>query len=109
MIYPILLLLVAPYAYGTGIRHDPGEYATDEEANCWINGYDSGFAGKYDKDRATDCIEHDDNYNQMWAFGCEESLRTEAECGDLINSPVEIDDFEALKSATLPLIRWHIF
>jgi len=33
----------------------------------------------------------------MWAFGCEESQRTEKECGELINNPVEIEDYEALK------------
>ena len=32
----------------------------------------------------------------MWAYGCEDALRSEVECGDLINNPVEIEDFEAL-------------
>jgi hypothetical protein len=82
----------------TGIRHDSGDDATDEEHGCHIDGYDSGFAGKYDKDRARECIEHDDNYNQLWAYGCEDSLRTEEECGELINNPVEIEDYEALKT-----------
>lgn len=71
---------------------------TAEEADCWINGYDSGFAGKYDKDRARECVDQEDNYNKMWAFGCNESQRTEAECGELINNPVEIQDFEVLKA-----------
>jgi hypothetical protein len=97
VIYPILLLLVAPYAYGTGIRHDPDKYAKNEEANCWINSYDSGFAGKYDSERARECIEHGDYYNFTWSIGCEDSLLTEEECGELINNPVEIEDYEALK------------
>ncbi|MGH9979137.1 MAG: hypothetical protein ACRD8Z_25390 [Nitrososphaeraceae archaeon] len=59
-----------------------------------LDGYDSGFAGKYDKDRALGYIEHSDNYNQMWAMGREDSLRTEEECGELIKNPVEIEDFE---------------
>ena len=43
--------------------------ATEEGADCWVDGYDSGFAGKYDKDRAKECIEHDDYYNKLWAHG----------------------------------------
>jgi hypothetical protein len=92
---PILLLAAVPNVSATGIRHDSGDDATDEEHGCHIDGYDSGFAGKYDKDRARECIDHDDNYNKLWAYGCEDSLRTE--CGELINDPVEIEDYEALK------------
>jgi hypothetical protein len=44
--------------------------------------------GKYDRDRALECIEHSDNYNRMWTYGCEDARRTEEECGDLINNPV---------------------
>ena len=50
------------------------------------------------KTEARECIDHDDNYNWTWAIGCKDSLRTEEECGELINNPVEIEDFEALKS-----------
>lgn len=85
-------------AFASGVRLDSGDDATEEEHDCWINGYDSGFAGKYDSDRARECIEHNDNYNQMWAYGCEDALRSEGECGGLINNPVEIEDFEALKA-----------
>jgi hypothetical protein len=34
----------------------------------------------------------------MWAYGCEDSLRTEEECGQQINNPIEIEEYEALKS-----------
>jgi hypothetical protein len=98
-IIPLLLVTATiTNAYASGIRYDSGDDATDEEHYCHINGYDSGFAGKYDKDRARECIEHGDNYNQLWAFGCKDSLRTEEKCGELINNPVEIDDFGPLKS-----------
>ncbi|MGH9987195.1 MAG: hypothetical protein ACRD8W_24880 [Nitrososphaeraceae archaeon] len=92
---PVLMLIVSNVS-ATGIRGDSDEDATDEEHNCWVNGYDSGFAGKYDSDRARECIEHDDSYNRTWTIGCEDSFRTEEECGELINNPVEIEDFEAL-------------
>ena len=29
--------------------------STNEGADCWVDGYDAGFAGKYDKDRADEC------------------------------------------------------
>ena len=46
-------LLVLPVnVFATGIRYDTGEDATAEESHCWVDGYDSGFAGKYDEDRA---------------------------------------------------------
>ncbi|MGH9987477.1 MAG: hypothetical protein ACRD8W_26330, partial [Nitrososphaeraceae archaeon] len=93
-----LLISSVSNVSATGIRHDSGDDATDEEHGCHIDGYDSGFAGKYDSDRARECVEHDDNYNQLWAYGCEDSLRTEEECGELINNPVEIEDYEALKT-----------
>jgi len=93
------MLIVATTAsvFATGIRYDSAEGSTVEEADCWVNGYDSGFAGKYDKDRAKECIDHDDNYNETWAIGCKDSLRTEKECGELINNPVEIEDYKTLK------------
>jgi hypothetical protein len=46
---PIFLLLV-PNVYASGIRYDSDEGATAEESRCWVDGYDSGFAGKYDKE-----------------------------------------------------------
>jgi hypothetical protein len=94
---PLLFLLLIPNVYATGIRYDSDEDANAEEASCWVNGYDSGFAGMYDRDRARECIEDgDDAYNRTWSIGCKDSLRTEEECGELINNPVEIDDFEVL-------------
>lgn len=94
---PVLMLTAIPNVSATGIRHDPGDDATEEESECFVNGYDSGFAGKYDKDRAKECIEHSNQYNEMWSVGCEHSLRTESECAELINNPVEIEDYKELK------------
>jgi hypothetical protein len=94
----ILITIPISNVFATGIRGDSGDDATLEESKCWVNGYDSGFAGKYDNQRARDCINEDNNYNKTWTIGCEDSTRTEAECGVLINNPVEIQDYEALKS-----------
>ncbi len=97
VVLALLMMIPISSVSATGVRHDSGDDATAEEHECWINGYDSGFAGKYDKDRARECIEHSDNYNKMWTDGCQSAaLRTEEECGELINNPVEIEDYEAL-------------
>ena len=47
--------------------------------------------------RARECIDHDDNYNQMWTYACESAPRTEQQCIEIMNNPVEIEDFEALQ------------
>ena len=38
------------------------------------------------------------NYRWTWDIGCKDSTRTEAECNELINNPVEIEGFDALAS-----------
>ena len=48
---------------------------------CWVDGYDAGFAGKYDKDRANECADiPGDQYNASWSYGCIDSGLTEADC-----------------------------
>ena len=85
---PIFLLLV-PNVYASGIRGDVDEGTTIGESICWVNGYDSGFAGKFDKDRSDECGEfHENYYSKMWDMGCEDSLRTEEECIEIRNNPV---------------------
>ena len=97
LIIPVLMLTAIPNVSATGIRSDSGDDVTIGESICWVNGYDSGFAGKYDKDRAKECVELGDTYNKMWYMGCEDSTRTDQECDELINNPVEIKHFRALK------------
>jgi hypothetical protein len=56
---------------------------TDEEADCCVDRYDAGFAGKYDKDRAKECIENGgDSYNESWGYACRDGGYTEDECAD---------------------------
>ena len=71
---------------------------------CWVDGYDAGFAGVYDKDRANECNNIlGDQYNRSWPYGCIDSGLTEGECNDIKNDP---DDNV---KPTLPLILpvWH--
>ena len=85
-------------AFAGGPRLDNYSDSTKEGADCWVDGYDSGFAGKYDKDRADECAnEKYDEYNAAWPNACRDGGHTEEECNDFKNNPVEIEDFEALE------------
>ena len=100
-IIPLLIVASVSNVYASGPRldYDEGYEDVPGAPECWIDGYDAGFAGKYDQDRANECADiPGDQYNASWGYGCEDSHRTEKECGDLIDNPVEIEDFEALKS-----------
>lgn len=43
-----------------GPKLDWPEDSTSEGKDCWVDGYDAGFAVKYDKDRADRCALEDD-------------------------------------------------
>ena len=57
--------------YASGPRLDYSNDDTEEGAYCWVDGFDAGFAGKYDKNRAKECLENgQDEYNASWGFAC---------------------------------------
>jgi hypothetical protein len=95
------------FAGGPRLDYPEDGEASQESNDCWIDGYDSGFAGKFDKDRNDECQEEEDNYyNFGWAVGCEDghhnTTRTTTgrsvwECIKIMNNPVEIEDYEALE------------
>jgi hypothetical protein len=70
--------------YAGGPRDDyPGD-ATDDEADCWVNGYDDGFAGIYDADRGSECEKiGDDNYDYLWNIGCRDAGFHPRECENI--------------------------
>jgi hypothetical protein len=75
--------------YAGGPRLDYPDDATAEGADCWVNGYDAGFAGKYDKDRADECKENgEDNYNDSWSYACKDAGYMIDECEDFKINPV---------------------
>jgi hypothetical protein len=53
----MIILIPVSSVFAGGPRLDYPYPGTDEEADCWVDGYDAGFAGKYDKDRAKECLE----------------------------------------------------
>jgi hypothetical protein len=49
-IIPMLVLATTANVYASGPRLDYPEDSTDEGKDCWVEGYDAGFAQKYDKE-----------------------------------------------------------
>jgi hypothetical protein len=47
----MILTMSTASVFAGGPRLDYPEDATEEGADCWVDGYDAGFAGKYDKNR----------------------------------------------------------
>lgn len=85
-------------ALAGGPRLDSFDDSTREGANCWVDGYDAGFAGKYDKGRADECAnEKYDEYNASWDGACENAGYVLDECEGFKNNPVDIEDHEALQ------------
>jgi hypothetical protein len=84
-IIPAIMLIVSN-VYAGGPRLDYSETYEDVPGApvCWVDGYDAGFAGKYDKDRAQECKDiPGDQYNASWIYGCEGAGLTEKECSDI--------------------------
>lgn len=74
------MIVAAPSVYAGGPRGDYSETYEDVPGapECWVDGYDAGFAGKYDKDRANECNDiPGDQYNASWDYGCKNSGLTE--------------------------------
>jgi hypothetical protein len=70
--------------YNSHARNDYNNDATDDEADCWVNGYDDGFAGRYDADRGRECEKiGDDNYDYLWSLGCKDAGFSSRECEDI--------------------------
>jgi hypothetical protein len=84
----LVVLTTTSSVYAGGPRLDYHD-ATPEGADCWVNGYDAGFAGKYDKTRADECKPHEDNYNVSWSYGCRDAGYTIDECESFRNNPVD--------------------
>ena len=80
----IPLLFITQSVYAGGPRGDSPEDATPEEGECWLNGYDDGFAGIYDEERGRECEKiGSDYYDWLWNIGCEEAGIYSKECEDI--------------------------
>jgi hypothetical protein len=98
-IIPLLVVGSVSNVYAGGPRLDyPDPPPTPESSDCWVDGYDAGFAGKYDSDRAKECYEDGgDSYNSSWDGACIDGGHTENECNEIMNNPVDLGDHEQLQ------------
>jgi hypothetical protein len=88
-----------PNVYAGGPRADYDERYEDVPgaSECWIDGYDAGFAGKYDKDRADECKDIPGNqYDTSWNHGCKNGGYMSDECEDIKYNP-EVMNHKSLK------------
>jgi hypothetical protein len=96
-IIPLLMVAIVSNVYAGGPRLDYPSDSTREGADCWVDGYDAGFAGKYDKDRADECTNEDNEYNRSWDYACRDGGHTQDECNGFKDNPVEIENHESLQ------------
>jgi hypothetical protein len=100
VIIPLLIVTAICNVYAGGPRLDWDQRYEDIPGapECWIDGYDAGFAQKYDQDRADECADiPGDQYNASWSYGCIDSGLTEADCNDIKDNPQNIENHEALQ------------
>jgi len=100
---PAILLLVVPNVYAGGPRLDAGEDLTNEQADCYVSGYDAGVANKFNEDRDQECKNLGmDQYSYGWVIGCKysENPGTTEECENRIND-AESTDSVSLKEANI--------
>ena len=79
LITVILVLMPMPitisHVNAGGPRLDYDERYEDVPGapECWVDGYDAGFAGDYDRNRADECKDiPGDQYNRSWQYGCKD-------------------------------------
>ncbi|MGH9982586.1 MAG: hypothetical protein ACRD8W_01360 [Nitrososphaeraceae archaeon] len=100
-IIPLLIVVTISNVYASGPRLDYDERYVDVPGapECWVDGYDAGFAGKYDEDRANECADiPGDQYNASWGYGCIDSGLTTQDCDDIKeNENDDLGDHEQLK------------
>jgi hypothetical protein len=100
----ILVLMPMPitisYVNAGGPRLDYDERYEDIPGapECWVDGYDAGFAGDYDRNRADECKDiPGDQYNRSWPYGCKDGGLTEGECNEIKSDPDDNINHESLQ------------
>ena len=95
-IISLLILATTANVYAGGPRLDWPEDSSDEGKDCWVEGYDAGFAGKYDKERADRCAQENDEYNRSWGYACIDGGLTKLDCDQIKDNPTNLEN-ESLK------------
>jgi hypothetical protein len=87
-----MLFLQNAYSGGPRLDYDEAYKDVPGAPECWVNGYDAGFAGKYDKNRAVECKKIDgDQYNTAWIYGCEQAGYTHGQCNNFKTNSETLD------------------
>jgi hypothetical protein len=93
-IIPTILSLV-PNVYAGGPRFDAGDDLTNDQADCYVNGYDAGTANLFNKDRDQECKDLGrDQYVDGWLIGCRYSAigdHDREKCKDMMNDAESTD------------------
>ena len=104
LITVILVLMPMPitisHVNAGGPRLDYDERYEDVPGapECWVDGYDAGFAGDYDRNRADECKDiPGDQYNRSWPYGCKDGGLTEGECNEIKSDPDDNINHESLQ------------
>jgi hypothetical protein len=88
----LLVVLPTSLIYASGPRFDSPEDRPQEYRDCYRDGWEQGFAGMYDSDRASECYETGlDWYNKIWNDACTQT-RSEDDCNDKRNDPVDVQE-----------------
>ena len=93
MIIGICLVLLQ-FILASGPRNYYSEDYEDVSGapECWVDGYDAGFAQKYDKDRADECNDiPGGQYNASWKYGCIDSGLTKIDCNQIKDNPEHLE------------------
>jgi hypothetical protein len=89
--------IAAAFAGGPRLDYDQRYQDVEGAPQCWVDGYDAGFAGKYDKNRADECNGiPGDQYNRSWQYGCEDATFSPSQCESFKDNPVNLGDHEQL-------------
>jgi hypothetical protein len=93
LLLAIIPLLFVPSVFGSGPRYDYPKDRPEIEVTCYRDGYEQGFAGMYDSSKGSECYtEGRDWYNKMWSYACDIFGRSEEQCNDIRNNPVNVQE-----------------
>lgn len=99
-IIPLLIVATIVNVYASGPRLNYSETYEDVlgAPECYVDGYDAGFANKYDKDRAQECNDiPGDQYNAGFGYGCIDSGLTKQDCDDIKEGDDDLGSHEQLQ------------
>src|SRR5919106_1272276 len=94
----IVSSLQSVFAGGPRLDYDETYEDIPGAPDCWVDGYDAGFAEVCVTDRANQGNDiPGDQYNRSWSYGCSDRGLTEDECNAIKNDPDDNVKHESLQ------------